>query len=130
MVRLTPAWAVQGGYGVDVGSGAARSAGDVALRWMQGERISVAARATGFESISEYRTGSGRVYGAGADVAYSIRPELRIAADAMVYRQRIEDRTNQGPWNQRRATVRLEWTAGDDPGAAARARAAGSRGSP
>jgi hypothetical protein len=114
--RLDNAWSVQGSYAADVGSGAARTDGDLALRWLRSERLSAAARATAFETISEYRTGSGRVVGAGLDAAVVLRPDLRLAADLMVYRQRTNNRAAEGPWNQRRASLRLEWTLGDDPG--------------
>ena len=118
--RLSDAWLAQGAYGVDVGSTASRSDADVMLRWLRGERFSLAARAAAFETISEWRVGTGRVLGAGADVSIAIRPDLRFAADAMLYRQRTAGRTLEGPWNQRRATVRLEWSIGSDPGASAR----------
>lgn len=118
--RLGASWALLGNYGIDVGSIATRSDGDVALRWRRGERLSLATRATAFETISEWRIGTGRVVGAGADVSFAIRPDLQVAADAMLYRQQADGRAAEGPWNQRRATVRLEWSVGADPGAAAR----------
>jgi hypothetical protein len=115
-VRLDETWSLQGSYAADVGSGAARTDGDLALRWAQGERFSAGARATAFETISEYRTGSGRVVGAGLDATLTLRSDLRLAADLMLYRQRTDGRPVEGPWNQRRASLRLEWTLGDDPG--------------
>jgi hypothetical protein len=118
--RLGPSWALLGNYGIDVGSVATRSDGDVALRWRRGERFTVATRATAFETISEWRIGTGRVVGGGADVTFALRPDLQVAADAMLYRQQAEGRPAEGPWNQRRATVRLEWSVGGDPGAVAR----------
>lgn len=118
--RVSESWALQGNYGVDVGSVATRSDGDVALRWSRSDRLSVSARATAFETISEWRVGTGRVVGGGADVTYTLRPDLRLAADAMLYRQRSNGRPAEGPWNQRRASVRLEWSVGTDPGAVAR----------
>lgn len=118
--RLGEAWVLQGNYGVDVGSAASRSDGDVALRWRRGERLSVAARGTAFETISEWRVGTGRVVGGGADVSFALRSDLHVAADAMLYRQRADGRPAEGPWNQKRASLRLEWTVGGDPGANAR----------
>lgn len=118
--RLSEAWLAQGGYSVDVGSTASRSDADMAIRWVRGDRFSLAARAAAFETISEWRVGTGRVWGAGADASFTLRPDLQFAADAMLYRQRTSGRPTEGPWNQRRATVRLEWSIGSDPGARAR----------
>ncbi|MCC6773362.1 MAG: hypothetical protein IT360_19410 [Gemmatimonadaceae bacterium] len=114
--RISRTWRFQGGYGVDVGSTASRSDADVAIRWLRSDRISLAARGAAFETISEWRVGTGRIWGAGADISIALRPDLQFAADAMIYRQRTSGRPTDGPWNQRRATMRLEWSIGSDPG--------------
>ena len=98
----------------------AHSDGDVALRWRRGDRWSIAARGTAFETISEWRVGTGRVVGGGADVSFALRPDLNLVADAMLYRQRENGRAAEGPWNQKRAMIRLEWNVRGDPGATAR----------
>lgn len=120
--RLSPSWALLGNYGVDVGSVASRSDGDVSLRWRRGDRLTLAGRATAFETISEWRVGTGHVVGAGADFSFVLRPDLQLAGDAMLYGQRTDRRPTEGPWNQRRASLRLEWSVGADPGAASRER--------
>lgn len=118
--RLGQSWVLLGNYGIDVGTVASRSDGDVALRWRHGDRLSVAARGTAFETISEWRIGTGRVVGGGADVSFALRPDLNLVADAMLYRQRENGRAAEGPWNQKRAMIRLEWNVGGDPGATSR----------
>ncbi len=117
--RLATQWALMGNYGIDVGSVATRSDGDLALQWRHGQRLAVATRAAAFETISEWRVGTGRVWGAGTDVSFVLRPDLQVALDAMWYRQRSNGRPAEGPWNQRRASLRLEWSVGRDPGQSA-----------
>ena len=51
--------------------------------------------------------GTGKVIGGGADVTYALRPDLNVVADAMLYRQRTDGRAQEGPWNQKRAMIRL-----------------------
>jgi len=42
--------------------------------------------------------------------------DVRLAADAGVYRHRLTSGAPGTDWSQRRASVRLEWVVGSDPG--------------
>jgi hypothetical protein len=121
--RVAPAWVAYGSYGAEVGFGASRSDGSGGVRWERADALFLGAHVTGFQRIYEFRLGTGRVIGGGVDAGVRLGPDVRLVADADVYRQR---QTGAGPvpdWNQRRASVRLEWTVGTEPGLAAVARA-------
>lgn len=117
-VRATDALALEGTYGLDAGNGASRSDGDVALRWQPGERFAVGLRGTAFQTIYEYRLGTGTVYGGGVDLGVRLTSAVRLTADAMLYHQTGQDQPQYANWNQRRGGIQLEWTLGGDPGAA------------
>jgi hypothetical protein len=106
--------ALQGNYGADVERGDALDGDGAALSRSDRFRFRPRPRSRRFRSGESDR----RVVGGGA--MYTLRPDLRLAADAMLYRQRSNGRPAEGPWNQRRASVRLEWSVGTDPGAVAR----------
>jgi hypothetical protein len=118
-------------YSADVGFGAARSEADAAVHWEHG-RLLMGVMASVFQSIYEFRIGTGRVFGFGGDIGWNISPDLRLVSDAMLYQQQAKNGAPSGDWNQRRASMRLEWTIGSDPGmstvsAAARKAAARER---
>ncbi len=113
--RLASAWHASGGYSVDVGYGAARSEGDASLHW-QRRSVFLGATASAFQSIYEFRIGTGRVLGAGLDAGWQITPDLRVVGDASLYQQLARNGAPSTDWTQRRASVRFEWTVGSDPG--------------
>lgn len=130
--RANAVWHASAGYSADVGFGAARSEGDAALHW-QHQRVFLGANASAFQSIYEFRLGTGRVIGFGVDGGWQIRPDLRIVGDATLYQQLARNRAPSTDWTQRRMSARFEWTVGSDPGmravgAAERKAAARSRG--
>ena len=111
-LRPTNAWTVQGAYRVDVGFGASSSNGDVVLRWSPSDRLGLAAHGVAFQNIYEFQIGEGRVLGGGAEVSAGVLPDLRIVADAYLYRHSGSDQPQLVNWNQRRGSLRLEWTVG------------------
>jgi len=114
--RLTPAWTVSGGYHATVGVGASRSDFDAAVRWRVGHRGSLGVTGTAFQTIDEFNVGTGRVWGATANGSLQLFGDLRADADAGVYRHTGLDMPQLANWNQRRASVRLTWVLGRDPG--------------
>jgi hypothetical protein len=42
---------------------------------------------------------------------------MRLVADAALYAHRLSGADTSPDWSQRRFSLRLEWTAGPDPGA-------------
>lgn len=124
-LQAARSWQLQGSYHLDVGFGASQSDGDLALGWTPAERLNVRAHGSMFESIYEFRVGTGRVIGVGGEASYRLTSDLRLAADMVVYRHTGESRPQFANWNQRRASVRLAWTLGSEAG-----RGAGAGGAP
>jgi hypothetical protein len=123
--RVTPAVSVLGSYGIDIGPGASSSDGDAAVQWQRPNGTRVALRGTAFQNVGEYQIGDGTVFGVGAESAMRLMPGLQLVGDLFVYRHTSHDQPQLVNWNQRRASVRLEWTLGSEPswgGAIGRAR--------
>ena len=106
-------------FDVDIGFGSSRSDGSAGVRWTKGDGTYVGASGSAFQTIYEFRVGNGRVLGASLDAGLRLTSELRLAADVGVYRHRLSDGALGTDWSQRRASVRLEWAIGSDPGLAA-----------
>ena len=114
--RPRASWLVSGSYGRDIGFGASQSDGSAALHWTPSERGYVGITGTAFQSIYEFSVGSGTVTGIIADAGLRLTPDLRLAGDAAVYQHIGKDMPRVVNWSQRRASLRLEWTLGSDPG--------------
>jgi hypothetical protein len=56
------------------------------------------------------------VYGATLNAAWQLNPDIRVVADGGFYQQNVTNGAAGPDWSQRRASLRLEWTAGSDPG--------------
>ncbi|HMA24482.1 MAG TPA: hypothetical protein VKP00_10820 [Gemmatimonadaceae bacterium] len=115
-LRPTSAIMLDGRYHVDVGFGASGSDGDVAVRWMPSDRLSFALHGMAFQTIDEFQVGEGRVFGAGAESGVQITPTVRAVGDLFMYRHDAHDQPQMVDWNQRRASIRLEWSIGSEPG--------------
>ena len=103
-------------YAVDLGPGAARSDASASARWTLPRGLDLGAHLSTFQSIYEFRVGTGRVAGAMLDAGYRLTATWRLAADAALYRHARTGGTPAADWSQRRAAVRLEWVLGHDPG--------------
>lgn len=112
------AWSAYGSYDVDIGSGAASTDVRAGARWAGPSDVSLGADAMVTQNIYEFRIGTGRIYGLMLDAAMPIRPDIRLVVDAGLYQHTLTNGAPGPDWTQRRASVRLEWTAGRDPGAA------------
>ncbi len=115
-LRATDAWSVQGSYDMDINFGASSTDGDVSIRWQPSDRGSLAVHGTAFQNIYEFSVGEGRVWGTGLEGAYRIRPDLRLVGDATLYHHTGRNEPDLADWNQRRASLRLEWRVGGEPG--------------
>jgi hypothetical protein len=113
--RATPAVSVFGAYTIDIGPGASSADGDAAVQWMRPNGTRFALHGTAFQNVGEYQIGHGTVYGLGGEAAMRIAPGLQLAGDLFVYRHTAHDQPQLVDWNQRRASVRLEWTLGGEP---------------
>lgn len=106
------------GSSVDIGFGSSRSDASAGLRWRAAERLSLGGNVSAFQSIYEFRVGTGRVLGATADASFRLTPDTRVTVDGALYRHRLDHDAPGTDWSQRRASVRFEWTVGSDPGLA------------
>ena len=104
-------------YDVDIGSGAASTDVRAGVRWARSSTLSLGADLSATQSIYEFRVGTGRILGAGVSGSYAITPDVRVAGDAALYQHALTNGAPGPDWTQRRATARLEWTLGRDPGA-------------
>jgi hypothetical protein len=115
-LRATDVWSVQGSYDMDINFGASTTDGSVAIRWQPSGRGSLALHGTAFQNLYEFTVGEGRVFGAGLEGAYQLRPDLRVVGDATLYRHTGKNEPDLAAWDQRRASLRLEWRVGGEPG--------------
>ena len=114
--RMAPRWTALGGYRMAIGNGAARSDFDGGLRWQPGERGYVGVEGTAFQTVEEYVVGKGRVLGLALDGGYRITGDVRLTGNVALYHHTGSDAPQLANWDQRRATVSLQWTVGRDPG--------------
>jgi len=114
--RPRASWLVSGSYGRDIGFGASQSDGSAGVHWSPGERGSLGVTGTAFQNIYEFSVGSGTVTGLIVDGGLRLTPDVRLAGDVAVYQHVGKDEPRVVNWSQRRASVRLEWTLGRDPG--------------
>lgn len=108
--------AASANYATDIGFGASRTDVSGGVRWTPHERVTVGATVSGFQSIYEFRVGTGRVVGGMVNGAVRLTPDFRVAFDGGVYRHRLTHDAPGTDWSQRRASVRLEWVVGSEPG--------------
>jgi hypothetical protein len=105
-----------GSYDVDIGNGASSDDGRAGVRWTAARGVTLGVEGSVTQMIYEYRIGTGRVYGAALNAAWQLNPDIRVVADGGIYQQTLTNGAAGPDWSQRRASLRLEWTAGSDPG--------------
>jgi hypothetical protein len=118
----SPDWLLHTDYDVDIGFGASQSDVVTGARWMPDESRWVGISASALQHIYEFRLGTGRVVGLRMDAGTTISNELRVIADAALYAHRLSGASASPDWSQRRFSIRVEWTAGRDPGSRVPAR--------
>lgn len=101
---------------MDVGFGSSQSDGGAGLTWRPSARFEVGMAASALQTIYEFRVGTGRVVGASVTGAVRLTDDWRVRLDGAHYRHTLRDDAPGQDWSQRRASVRLEWALGGDPG--------------
>jgi hypothetical protein len=114
-------WLLFSDYDIDIGFGASRSDVIAGARWMPDESRWVGLSASTLQHIYEFRVGTGRITGLRIDAGARVSASTRVVADAALYAHRLRNGAATPDWSQRRFSLRLEWTAGEDPGAGSRA---------
>jgi hypothetical protein len=109
-------WLLYADYDVDIGFGASRSDVVGGARWTPDESRWIGISASGLQHIYEFRLGTGRVVGLRMDGGTRISDGLRLVADAALNAHRLSGSATSPDWSQRRLSIRVEWTAGRDPG--------------
>ncbi len=115
-LRAAQAWTIQGSYDMDINFGASSTDGDVSVRWQPSDRGSLAVHGTAFQNIYEFSVGEGRVLGTGLEGAVRITADVRLVGDATLYQHMGRNEPDLADWDQRRASLRLEWRVGGEPG--------------
>lgn len=115
-MRLSPVWALDAQYGLDLGFGAAKSQGGLTLRRALRGGNSVGLTATAFQTADELRVNSGTVVGLGVNGVWRLGERSTITGSVADYQHagRVPD---SGPnWSQLRASLTYNWTVGAEPG--------------
>ena len=105
--RPQPAWEVTGSYRRDIGFGAAKSDGNAGVRWQRdGGAAWLGVTGSAVQNIFEFRVANGYVAGASVDGGLPLTSDVRLSAQAGLYRQ-IAGNTPSTTvnWSQRRALV-------------------------
>jgi hypothetical protein len=116
--RPTPVWEVTGNYRRDIGFGAAKSDGIASVRW-HGDNSStwLGLTASVVQNIFEWRVANGYIVGGSVDGGMMLTPDVRLSANAGLYRQIAGDTpATTVNWSQRLVMLRLFWMMGGDPG--------------
>ena len=115
-MRLSPVWALNAQYGLDLGFGAAKSQGGLTLRRGLANGNSISLSGTAFQTADELRVSSGTVVGVGLSGVWRLGDRSTIDGSVFDYQHagRVPD---SGPdWSQLRATLTYRWTVGAEPG--------------
>lgn len=106
-----------GTYDIAIGNGASRSDASTSFRWNRGEDFSAGVDLSALQTIYEFRVGTGQVFGVAVNASKRLFSDLSISGDIGLYRH-VQLLGEPGPdWNQKRASLRFEWSVGRDPGA-------------
>jgi hypothetical protein len=110
-----PAWRIDGSYRVETGVGAARRDGHAGAVRQLGDIGSLAVQALAFQRLYEFRLDEGTVYGLGGEASLRLSDRAELFAAATAYRHVTAGSIRGLDWNQRRGSVRLQWTLGREP---------------
>jgi hypothetical protein len=109
-----PGWHLDAGGRVEAGFGSARRDGHAGVTRAFGDRASMRLQTLAFQRLHEFRLAEGTVIGAMAELALRLHDRAQLHATGAAYRHG-GDSANGLVWNQRRGSVRLEWTIGAEP---------------
>ncbi len=108
------AWRLDASGRLETGFGAARREGSAGIARQFAGGGFVALQAVAFQQYFELRLDDGTVLGGEAEGALPLNERLRVRGTLAVYRH-AGARAAAVDWNQRRASLRLEWNVGNEP---------------
>ncbi len=115
-MRLSPVWALNAQYGLDLGFGAAKSQGGLTLRRTLRGGNSIGITGTAFQTADELLVNSGTVVGLGVNGVWRLGENSSVSGSLADY-QHAGRVPNSGPnWSQLRASLTYNWTVGAEPG--------------
>jgi hypothetical protein len=122
-------WRVDGGYRVESGFGAARRDGSIGVSRRFGDNASLGVNGVLFQRLYEFRLDEATVAGLGIEASAAVAARARLFVNAATYRHVGGGGGAQSglDWNQRRASLRLQWTIGGEPELTPEGRPAGER---
>ncbi len=109
-------WRLEGGYRVEAGFGAARRDAHAGVVRQLGEAGSLALQGMAFQRLYEFRLEEGTVLGLGAEASLRLSDRARLFTGMTIYRHLHAGILPGMDWNQRRGSMRLQWTVGPEPG--------------
>jgi hypothetical protein len=112
--RPASSWLLLGGYGTDVGFGAASVDANVQLRREVGDDHHVGLGIRAYQRLYEFRVREGTVFGVGGNAGVRLGPRTRFAGSLTVYRH-LSEQVTDVDWSQVRGTLRVDWTVGAEP---------------
>jgi hypothetical protein len=113
---LHPKWTANASYRLESGFGASGWDTQAGARLQLGEAGSIAFQGTAFERLYEFRLNGGVVLGLGAEASLPVNDRVHLFAGLSAYRHLGRGTDSGVDWNQRRASVRLQWSLGAEPG--------------
>ncbi|HET9438714.1 MAG TPA: hypothetical protein VFO52_01000 [Longimicrobiales bacterium] len=111
-----PDWRINAGYRAEAGFGAARREAQAGATRQLGERATVALQAVAFERLYEFRLDEGTVLGLGGEASLRVSERFQVVAGGASYWHLHGDALTGSDWNQRRASLRVQWSVGSEPG--------------
>jgi hypothetical protein len=109
-------WQLDAAYRVEVAAGAARRDAHAALSRRFGDIATVAVQGLAFQRLYEFRLDESTVAGMGVEASVRASERVRVFATLAAYRHLGASELSAMDWTQRRAMLRLQWTAGAEPG--------------
>ncbi|HSJ32655.1 MAG TPA: hypothetical protein VK933_14535 [Longimicrobiales bacterium] len=112
----TARWQLDTSWHVEVAAGAARRDIQGVLSRRFGDIATLSMQGLAFQRFYEFRLDESTVAGLGAEASVRASDRLRLFATAAAYRHLGAGDMAAMDWTQRRATLRVQWTAGAEPG--------------
>ena len=109
-------WTADVRYDLDLGFGAAKSAGSIRVHRVLPDGARLGASLQAFQRIFEFRVDQGTVFGFGVDGGIPAGSRGYLSGSLAAYRHSPGSDSPGVDWSQLRASIRWQWTLGPEPG--------------